>query len=728
MKRAGFFSLSTLPNGAEILFSLKCFAGSMLALYVASRLGLPRPFWSMMTAYVVASPFSGAVRSKALYRVGGTALGSTATVLLVPRLVDSPELLSLALACWVGLCLYISLLDRTPRAYVFMLAGYTAGLIGFPVVSDPSAMFDVALARVEEISIGILCASLVHSLVFPQGLGPVLLARVDKSIADAQRWIVDALGKTDEGRSLRDRRTLAADITELRVMATHLPFDTSHLRWMSGTIGALQDRLTLMVPLLSAIEDRLRALRRTGSRTISQSWDAVLHDIAAWAEAGHVADAGAGIAGATDATDDTAADRARATSLRLAVDALVPPVVAGAGWHQILQLNLATRLRSLIDTHEASLALREDIGGVLHGARPIGRGHEGVQSPRVLHRDRGLALRSAFAAVIAITSCCAFWIITGWPSGSAAPMMAAVFCSFFATQDDPVPGIAQFLKYTILSTPISAFYLLVALPAVHSYEMLVLVTAPTFLVLGCYAGRPATSLRAMAMIFGIAGTLSLQDTNTSDLVSFINSNLAQILGISAAAFFTKLLRTVSAQWTARRLLRAGWRELTQMATGERNPSIMAVSARMLDRIGLLTPRLAIDGPQADLSAVDALGDLRIGLNMAQLRELQLRLQRNGVSLQPLMAHLATHFRTRQTGEVSGAVAAAVYAPLPAAPALLEVIDAALRAVCAAPRPAADMTDADVETAVTSLASLRRDLFPDAPAYDARYQDQTKENP
>jgi uncharacterized membrane protein YccC len=40
-------------------------------------------------------------------------------------------LLSLALACWVGLCLYVSLLDRTPRSYVFMLAGYTAGLIGF---------------------------------------------------------------------------------------------------------------------------------------------------------------------------------------------------------------------------------------------------------------------------------------------------------------------------------------------------------------------------------------------------------------------------------------------------------------------------------------------------------------------------------------------------------------------------------------------------------------------
>ena len=111
------------PSRAELLFSAKSFAAAMLALYLALSIGLPRPFWAMLTAYVVSSPLSGAVRSKAVYRVGGTLLGSMATVLMVPGLANSPELLTLALACWVGLCLYISLHDRTPRSYVFMLAG-----------------------------------------------------------------------------------------------------------------------------------------------------------------------------------------------------------------------------------------------------------------------------------------------------------------------------------------------------------------------------------------------------------------------------------------------------------------------------------------------------------------------------------------------------------------------------------------------------------------------------
>lgn len=70
----------------------------------------------------------------------------------MPTLVNSPELLSLAIAAWVGLCLYVSLLDRTPRSYMFMLAGYTCALLR-PLLERAGvyrfvwhrALFDLAL-------------------------------------------------------------------------------------------------------------------------------------------------------------------------------------------------------------------------------------------------------------------------------------------------------------------------------------------------------------------------------------------------------------------------------------------------------------------------------------------------------------------------------------------------------------------------------------------------------
>ena len=172
--------LPSLPrfSGAELLFSAKSFAAAMLAMYVANRSGLPRPFWSMLTSYIVAAPLAGNVRSKSLFRICGTLIGCTAVVFMVPPLSNAPELLTLALALWVGGCLYLSLLDRTARSYVFMLAGYTATTVAFSCVATPEAVFDTALARVEEIVLGIGCATVVHSLLFPRDVSGVLLDRV----------------------------------------------------------------------------------------------------------------------------------------------------------------------------------------------------------------------------------------------------------------------------------------------------------------------------------------------------------------------------------------------------------------------------------------------------------------------------------------------------------------------------------------------------------------------
>jgi uncharacterized membrane protein YccC len=64
--------------------------------------------------------------------------GAGATVLIVPTFVNTPILCSVMLTGWITFCLYLSLLERTPRAYAFVLAGYTASLIGFPAVADPA--------------------------------------------------------------------------------------------------------------------------------------------------------------------------------------------------------------------------------------------------------------------------------------------------------------------------------------------------------------------------------------------------------------------------------------------------------------------------------------------------------------------------------------------------------------------------------------------------------------
>ncbi len=660
----------------ELLFSAKCFAASMLALYVSLAAGLPRPFWAMMTAYIVASPLAGAVRSKALFRVCGTLAGCAATVAIVPNLANAPELLSLALACWVAVCLYVSLLDRTPRSYIFMLAGYTAGLIGFPAVADPATVFDTGLARVEEISVGILSATLVHSLVFPQGVGPALLGRLDRAIGDARRWMLEVLRPAAGSRDAHVRLALAAEISDMRIMATHLPFDTSHLRWTGAMVHALHDRLAVIVPLLLAVEDRLQALAETGP--VDPAWQSMLDDVAQWIGEGK------------------AADPARAAGLRARLRELTPELAPHAEWRTILQVNLAQRLGALVAACEESLELRDSIDAVMRGAPPAAPKH---LTPSVLHRDHGMALRSALAAAIAILACCAFWIATGWPAGAAAPMLAGVACCFFATMDDPVPAITGFVKFTLWSVPVSAFYILVVLPAVHGYEMFVLALAPVFLVLGVYMARPATYGNALTFVIGIAGTLALHDTNQLDMASFVNGMLAQLMGYIVAAVVTKTFRTVDGPWMARRMLARARAELVQLARSPRAPALLEVSARVVDRVGLLMPRLALAGaaPAVRADALETMRELRAGLHIAQLRALAPRLEPAGVPLGRLFDRVAAHFDTR-AGNNSHA-------------GLLAQLDGTLRAVCR-------VAEGDARTtAAAALASMRRDLFPRAPSYE-----------
>ena len=680
----------TLPrfSRAEILFSAKSFAAAMLAMYLASRAGLPRPFWAMLTSYVVAAPLAGNVRSKAIYRFLGTLIGCTATVLMVPALANAPELLTLALALWVGTCLYLSLQDRTARSYTFMLAGYTAALIGFPSVETPLALFDNAVARVEEIGLGILCATLVHSLVLPVGMGPTLLAVLDRNVGDARQWFADVLGRPDAAAAplATDRQRLATDITQLRLLSTHVPFDTSHLRWTAGAIGAMQDALAALTPALSAVEDRLQALAEAEG-ALAPDVTALLARTARWLHA------------------ETAADPAAASDRDAAMASLLASLRAfGAGeqrcpsWACALRIGLAVRLEELVRGWRDCETLRRAIDDGLSGA-VAPRRRAGSFDNRVLHKDTGLALLSSFAAVLAICLCSAFWTATAWPAGSAAAMMAAVFCSFFATMDDPVPAIRRFMRFTLWSAPVSAVYVLALLPLMHDFGMFVLTCAPTFLLLGLFCARPATAPSAMAMIFGVAGTLAMHDTSaTVELPAFVNSLLAQVLGIYAAALVTRLVRTVGADWSVQRLRRATWRELGAMAARPRGAGVdEAYAVRMVDRIALLAPRVVQADPVVREDTVEgALSDLRSGLDIVALQRVRPHLRSIGIGA--VMQGVARLFRRRGAGDADAAP-----------PALLAELDGALSGALR------EDDGGDARAAITALVGLRRTLFPHAPA-------------
>ena len=665
-------------GGHDALFTLKAFLAAMLAYYIALRIGLDRPYWAIITAYIVAQPLAGAVSSKAMFRLLGTVIGAAVAILLVPLLGNAPELLSLALALWLGLCTFVALLDRTPRAYTFLLAGYTAGIVAFPAVEAQATIFTAASLRAQEIGIGIASATLVHSVVFPRTVSARLQARIDAIMIDAERWSRDSL-RVDHGDAVitRDRRQLATDIHELHQLATHLPFESSALRLKAGVLRALESQLCLLLPLASAVEDRCRQLQRTDA--LPPVVRTLLDDVVAWL----------GAPNGDGGTAETLCRRARACE---------PDGSAPFAWSAALQLSMLDRLAELVTVHAICRELQAAMGPDRIILSPAAR--EAIRNARrrVLHRDYGLALRGALATSLTVLIGCLLWIASAWPAGAGAVVIASIICALFSNMDDPAPAAWKVWQGTCCAVLLAAPYAFAILPRISDFPVLVAVLAPAFLLVGAMMVRRRLAAMAVGMILSLPGLMGLDGYYTGQFDSFANAAIAQMLGALLAVWVLKMVRTVGAEQSALRLLRAGWRDLALRTDPRHQPDTVKWINTMLDRIGLLTPRLAELGSDTTAPLLDILRDTRVGMSLDDLHRFRMRADtRDDRLLGVVLGRVRQHFvrlGARGQGDPD--------------PALVRAIDGAL------PMIGRNGAVADRRLALLALTSLRRNIAPDVP--------------
>ena len=169
-------------DGLIWLHLLKTITAGLLALGIAMLLDLPQPRIAMTTVFVLMQPFSGMVLAKSFYRILGTAVGTVAALMLGALFVQQTELYMLGIIAWVSACIAAAVRYRHFRWYGFVLAGYTAALIGIPNVTTPHDLFLAALTRAAEVAVGIVCSSAVSALIVPQRSSLALHARASDAV------------------------------------------------------------------------------------------------------------------------------------------------------------------------------------------------------------------------------------------------------------------------------------------------------------------------------------------------------------------------------------------------------------------------------------------------------------------------------------------------------------------------------------------------------------------
>jgi uncharacterized membrane protein YccC len=663
----------------EMIFSLNSYAAAILALYLSFCWNLDKPYWAMMTAYVTSQPFTGALRSKAVYRLIGTVFGAAMTVLIIPPLSNAPVLLSIAMALWVGVCLFFSLLDRTPRSYVFLLAGYTAAFIGFPIVGLPTTAFNVAVSRVEEICVGVLCASFFHTIFFPRNLRQSLSYQFQETVVDLKSWLADTLVRKRGAVRRKGRIRLAADITDLHLSATHIPFDTYEPQQIGTVIAAIENKLIQLFPLITGLSDRFKRLETNGR--LPERLNALLTDVSTWLEA----PTPLLIAGKSDIQKKCLAlKNPRGTP----------------GWQDLLLFNIATRLSELVDVFvDCRQRVDSFASRKAHIASPMPDAK--TRGERVLHTDYAAALRSALTCVGLIFFGSQIWIATGWPEGDTAVLMAGVTYCLFASQANPVPAQKVCLYYTLLSSIVAGIYLFFILPNIHSFPVMAIALAPVLLTIGVLLAKPRTGTKFMSFVIPFCGSLTLTNYFNPDFAVFLNRNAAQFIGIAVVVAATAILHRFSARERIHGVLHKTWGDIGNLASGTARTSSTAWRSLMVDRIGLLAPYVDVIKSSENLRSVNAMRELRTGLNVIRLKRASARLAPDlGADVEVLLQAIGDYF--------SFLAAQQVFTAPPEF--LLRQIDIRIASLSA-------MTPNKLkDTILNALTGLRCNLFPQAGAY------------
>ena len=582
------------------LFAIKTTIAAMLALYISLAFDLTNPSWAVATVFIASQPFSSSTFSKGLYRIIGTFCGALVALFLVPNLVQTPIILCLAFSLWVALCLYVSLQDRSPRSYMFMLAGYTATIIGFPSVMAPDVIFTTATDRFQEILLGVVSSALVHSILFPNNIFNAVKATIDKWINDAYQLIGMSLNGREnnpEGKGYDLLHNVANYPMNLERLADHLVYDGRRGRQQAAVVENIQSSMRQIVPLVDSIFLRINLL---GEENIPQELKDIFNKLK------------------------------KSSEIELNQNE----------FHQIkTELNTLKKQYSNLQTTQFNISIYALIVRLIeltHFMHKVQILHENLSNDQYKSNekapkkhyfvDQKLALLSSFTVFCTIMVTCLLWIFCGWDSAaSSMPMMAAISCSLFATFDSALPPLKMFINATILSILIVLFYAVMVLPSINSYEMLLLVIVPLFIALALFMTVPNTAFISMILAINLASLMGLKNEYHSDFLFTINSGLTTVLGIGIAFFMIYAMRSKKPIWVASQIEKYALRDIIN--TIKRDISAKkywkereSFINRMLDKTYQLLPRVKHPTKKKLYEDTHWLNDIRQGINLWDLKQ------------------------------------------------------------------------------------------------------------
>ncbi|PBB96778.1 FUSC family protein [Mesorhizobium sp. WSM3862] len=242
-------------------FAVRIWIAAIVALLVSFWLQLSTPSSAMLTVMILAEPTRGQALEKAGYRLIATVIGVVASIAIVGSLSQTRDLLLVAFAAWMGLCIYACALLDGYRAYAAVLSGYTVGLVALQQIDNPLHVFETAMDRGAAIAVGVLSITLVNDLLSApdrhQQIGGQL-AVLHRRVQNYAQAVIrgEPTGAEAVAALIREIVALRPDISSLAAESSSGPIRSAAARSaIVALVGELQSVRALAE--LPAITDRV---------------------------------------------------------------------------------------------------------------------------------------------------------------------------------------------------------------------------------------------------------------------------------------------------------------------------------------------------------------------------------------------------------------------------------------------------------------------------------------
>ncbi|OJA37295.1 FUSC family protein [Burkholderia ubonensis] len=470
-------------DGLIWLHLAKTVCAALLAMGIAMQLEMSQPRTAMTTVFVLMQPLSGMVFAKSFYRVLGTAAGLVGALALGGLFAQQPELYMAGITLWVGGCIALAVRNRHFRWYGFVLAGYTAALIGLPSVMTPQTLFQSALTRAAEVALGIVCSGVVSALILPLSSAKALMRSLNARHAKFVAFASAALaGDIERGGFERRFADFVDEIVGFEANRAFASFEDPHIRARSRRLARLNSEFMNACTRLHALHQLLKRLRESRA-------DAVLAALAP-----HL-DALARRLASLDGELKRGPARATGALLELRRFHAALPKAARAS-RRDLEDHAAG---GLLDFDTAVELMYRFVGEFLGYADTYAslddddHAFERSVTHYAVKTNTFFVGFTFLRTVVAVGAMSCFWIASEWPSGALAVIGAAIACALSSTSPRAPKFVAQMGAGAALATLVGYLFLCYVYPNIDGFPLLCAALAPVLGFGAFLAMRPGLS-------------------------------------------------------------------------------------------------------------------------------------------------------------------------------------------------------------------------------------------